>query len=135
MRVSGDSMAPTHPSGSVVLVVRPGLDRLLGTPAPARPGDVVVVAAPGGGLTLKRVVAVGPSTIEIAAGRVTVDGEPVPAPVTGQAGSSDLPPTRLEPGEVFVLGDDRRPLASRDSRDYGPLPASALRGRVVAPSR
>src|SRR5690606_17331764 len=97
-----------------------------------RAGDVVVVAPPGGGLSLKRVAAAGPATVAMSRGELSVDGRPVPAPVPSQAGASDLPPTDLGPGELFVLGDDRRPLASRDSRDCGPLPAAAVRGRVVA---
>lgn len=131
LRVSGGSMSPAYPAGTVVAVVRPPVDRLL-RPGGYRAGDVVVVAPPGGGLSLKRVAATGPATVAMSRGELSVDGRPVPAPVPSQAGASDLPPTDLGPGELFVLGDDRRPLASRDSRDYGPLPAAAVRGRVVA---
>ena len=132
MRVEGSSMAPSYPPGTVVLVLRPPLHALTRPGRGYRPGDVVVVAPPGGGLSRKRVAAVGPATVAMARGELLVDGERSSAPVPVRAGVSDVPPTRLGPGELFVLGDDRRPLASRDSRDYGPLPPAAVRGRVVA---
>ncbi len=132
MRVEGRSMSPTYPPGSVVLVLRPPLHALAYPGRGWRPGDVVVVAPPGGGLSLKRVAAVGPGTVAMARGELLVDGDPVPAPQPGQEGASNVVPTALASGELWLLGDDRRPLASRDSRDYGPLPAAAVRGRVVA---
>ena len=36
---------------------------------------------------------------------------------------------RLRPGEVWLEGDD--PTASTDSRSFGPVPTSAIRGVVV----
>lgn len=132
MRVQGVSMSPSYPPGALVAVLRPPLHALARPGRGYLPGDVVVVAPPGGGLSLKRVAAVGPATVAMEAGVLVVDGEPVPAPQPGQEGASDVPPTELASGELYVLGDDRRPLASRDSRDYGPVPAAAVRGRVVA---
>ena len=37
----------------------------------------------------------------------------------------------IPPGEVFVLGDNRTPGGSFDSRDWGDLPSSDIIGNVV----
>jgi hypothetical protein len=49
------------------------------------------------------------------------------------AGHGSFPASTVPAGHVFVLGDNRMPLASRDSRDFGPVPLGAVRGRVVLP--
>ncbi len=131
LRVDGDSMAPTFPSGSVVIVLRPGLDRWLGLRPEYRAGDLVVADVPGG-LSLKRVAAVGPAVLSLEAGLLRVDGAVVPAPYADRAGIATLGPTVVAAGELYLLGDDRRPLASRDSRDFGPVDVGDVRGRVVA---
>lgn len=73
-------------------------------------GEVVVLRDPEepGRLLLKRIAAVGP--------RSTAPGGP---------GSADPP---VPPGQVRVLSDDRR--NGRDSRRFGPVPATALVGRA-----
>lgn len=130
-RVSGDSMAPTLPDGSLVLVIRPGLDRLLGLRRAYVSGDLVIAAVPGG-LSVKRVVAVGPASVSFEHGRLSVDGRTLAAPYADRSGATTLRPVSVSPGELYLLGDDRRPLASRDSRDFGPVPRAAIRGRVLA---
>jgi len=131
MRVEGGSMAPSYPPGTLVLVLRPPLHAVLYPGRGYRQGDVVVVAPPGGGLSLKRVAAVGPAAVALDGGDLLVDGQAVPAPAPEADGVTDMAPVEVAAGQVFVLGDDRRPLASRDSRHYGPLPYAAVRGRVV----
>ena len=42
----------------------------------------------------------------------------------------DHGPTTVPPGHVFVLGDQRD--RSRDSRSFGPVPVSAIKGKAVA---
>ena len=130
-RVSGGSMAPTFPEGSIVLVVRPGLDGLLGLRRTYRAGDIVVAEVPGG-LSIKRAVAIGPATVSFESGRLSVDGAVVAAPYADRAGTTDLESTDVPAGSVYLVGDDRRPLASRDSRDFGPVPFARVKGRVVA---
>lgn len=100
VRVRGPSMAPALVDGDRLLVCR-------GWHASrARPGEVVVVARPGGGEAVKRLVG-GPGDVVDAAGG----------------------PLRLAAGEIAVAGDD--PARSTDSRRWGPLPAGALRGRAL----
>ncbi len=145
MRVAGVSMAPTLSDGEVVLVVREPLVRLLASlgamPEATGAGTVVVVPDPasapapaGGHLLVKRVVATGGHAVALVDGRVEVDGEALAEPWLAAAGAThaSYPSSRVPVGSVFLLGDNRLPLASRDSRQFGPVSLTALRGRVVA---
>jgi signal peptidase I len=141
--VAGDSMRPTLRPGQR-LAVGP-LDR------PPRRGDLVVVrrgpagtgppgpAGPGrpGPPALevvKRVVGLPGERVRLVAGRLEVDGVAVAEPYlrggeagAPRAGAADLD-LRLGAGQYLVLGDHRA--ASTDGRDFGPVPAAALTGRV-----
>ena len=102
VRIDGASMEPTFRSGDAVLAVQTSVDPRI------RHGDVVVCRLPGQlqgptGLLVKR--------------------------VTGLAGDEVEGVGVLAPGQVFVCGDGS---LSFDSRSFGPLPVSAVRGRVVA---
>jgi signal peptidase I len=125
--VAGDSMRPTLLPGQRVAVGP--LDR------PPRRGDLVVVRrgpqGPSGGLELvKRVVGLPGERVRLVAGRLEVDGRAVAEPYFdatpgGGVGHLDL---RLGEDQYLVLGDHRA--ASTDGRDFGPVPAAALAGRV-----
>jgi signal peptidase I len=122
MLVSGGSMRPTLDPGhriAVAPLVRP----------PGR-GDLVVLARSEGRDVVKRVVGLPGERVRLADGRLEVDGAPVPEPyLPGDAGAGagqlDL---ELGPAEYLVLGDHRA--ASTDGRDFGPVGADALVGRV-----
>jgi signal peptidase I len=126
MLVSGASMRPTLDPGQRIAVaplVRP----------PAR-GDLVVVARPrsprskGDLEVVKRVVGLPGERVRLAAGRLEVDGAPVPEPYLHGgpvAGELEL---ELGPAQYLVLGDHRA--ASTDGRDFGPVGADALLGLV-----
>lgn len=142
VRVSGDSMEPTLRHGDRALVPRyeVWLHRL-GVGA-FRRGDVVYFRAPGeeGPLCpllcprlIKRIVALPGEVVAIRSGRVSIDGEPLAEPYLGEAwrGSSSLLPTRVPEGHVFLLGDNRGPLGSVDSRRFGPVPLEAIEGRAA----
>ena len=137
MLVSGGSMRPTLGPGQRIAVaplVRP----------PAR-GDLVVVARPrstgappwgspdpsgstGDLEVVKRVVGLPGERVRLAAGRLEVDGTPVPEPyLAGPPASGELE-LELGPAQYLVLGDHRA--ASTDGRDFGPVGADALLGLV-----
>ena len=123
MLVSGGSMRPTLDPGQRIAVaplVRP----------PAR-GDLVVVARPrstGDLEVVKRVVGLPGERLRLAAGRLEVDGAPVPEPyLAGPPTSAELE-MELGPAQYLVLGDHRA--ASIDGRDFGPVGADALLGLV-----
>jgi signal peptidase I len=135
MLVKGASMAPTLAPGHRVAVaplVRPPrrgdlvvLRRprstgapLRGSPDPSR-GDLEVV---------KRVVGLPGERVALRAGRLEVDGQAVPEPYLGGPPAPGELELALGPAEYLVLGDHRA--ASTDGRDFGPVPADALVGRV-----
>ena len=120
MLVKGGSMRPTLGPGQRIAVaplVRP----------PAR-GDLVVLNRPGNLEVVKRVVGLPGERVRLVAGRLEVDGQTVPEPYLAGPTSSGELDLQLGPAEYLVLGDHRA--ASTDGRDFGPVGADALVGRV-----
>ena len=120
MLVSGGSMRPTLDPGHRIAVAP--------LVHPPRRGDLVVLARTEGLEVVKRVVGLPGERVRLAAGRLEVDGAPVPEPyLAGDAGAGELE-VELGPAEYLVLGDHRA--ASTDGRNFGPVGADALLGRV-----
>jgi len=141
--VANDSMSPALRSGELVLVWRGPLARV-------EPGAIVLYEH-SGVRSLKRVVAQSGQTVEVSSGGLFVDGVAarqedavialskdcrvsevagvieqwggLKAAVrpAGEAFSEQVPP-----GHVYILGDHRA--ESSDSRQWGPLPESTIRG-------
>ncbi len=149
MRVEGISMESRLEPGAMVLVIRPFALRTAawlrggGWHLDVPVGAVVALSDPrptaarttlSGELLVKRVVAVGPASVAVVDGELLVDGAPQPEPWLDNElrGAVQLAARNVPTDAVFVLGDNRLPLASRDSRSFGPVPQAALRGRVVA---
>ena len=108
-----------------------------------RPGEVVYFRPPGvkpvtwldrvqgGPFLIKRVIAGPGATVEVRGGVVWVDGAPLTERYLDGSGSrASRAPVVVPPGHVFVLGDNRAPLASRDSRAFGPVPVGNVAGRA-----
>ncbi|REK59516.1 MAG: signal peptidase I [Thermobacillus sp.] len=129
--VEGISMEPTLRTGERLLVNKIGY-RLGG---PAR-GDIAVLVDPApaygdGKYIVKRIIGVTGDTIEIRGGVLYVNGERLVEPYTDVAiASPDFGPLTVEPGKVFVMGDNRRSGASKDSRSFGTVPAGSLLGKA-----
>ena len=87
-------------------------------------GDVVAWRPSKGDLHLARVVAGPGAEVEIAAGRVWVDGVATGPPTDPRA--APVAPTRVGAGEVFLLGDD--PVVASDSRQWGPVERARVEG-------
>ena len=66
--------------------------------------------------------------VRLVAGRLEVDGQSVPEPYLAGPTSSGELELQLGPAEYLVLCDHRA--ASTDGRDFGPVGADALVGRV-----
>jgi signal peptidase I len=121
MLVQGASMAPTLGPGQRIAVAP--LVR------PPRRGDLVVLRRPRDDLeVVKRVVGLPGERVALRGGRLEVDGRPVPEPYLGGGPAAGELEVALGPAHYLVLGDHRA--ASTDGRDFGPVPADALIGRV-----
>ncbi|AGA59113.1 signal peptidase I [Thermobacillus composti KWC4] len=129
--VHGISMEPTLKTGERLLVNKIGY-RLGG---PAR-GDIAVLVDPAptpgdSKYIVKRVIGVAGDTIEIRGGVLYVNGERLAEPYADVAiAGPDFGPLTVEPGKVFVMGDNRRSGASKDSRSFGTVPAGSLLGKA-----
>jgi signal peptidase I, bacterial type len=129
--VHGISMEPTLETGERLFINKIGY-RLGG---PDR-GDIAVLVdpAPSRGDSkhiVKRIIGIAGDTIEIRSGVLYVNGERLSEPYTDVAiASPDFGPLTVEPGKVFVMGDNRRSGASKDSRSFGTVPAGDLRGKA-----
>lgn len=123
-RVESDSMVPTVAPGDQLL-----LEHAIGE---LRRGDLVVLDDPdGSGSLVKRVVALGGDVFAIEDGLVVLNGVQAVEPYADQSRIDGVyvGPLTVPAGQVYVLGDDRG--NSVDSREFGPVPAATVIGRVV----
>lgn len=99
----GASMEPTHGDGSVNLCWR-----LRYAWSEPQVGDVVMVRFAGTRvMLLKRVVALAGDTVEFRQGRLVVNGQERPEPYVRYRGTWNLAPRTVDPGNVYVVGDNR----------------------------
>lgn len=103
-------------------------------------GDVVTVYVPEyleekKDTIIKRVIGVAGDTVEIKDGRVFVNKKQLSEDYIN--GDTTLPvdiqysKVTVPKGSVYVLGDNRLPNASKDSRIIGPVEMKRLRGKVL----
>lgn len=77
----------------------------------------------------KRIIAIGPATVDLEGGQLYVNGrrnDPPQGPT--QPLRAPDKEWRLQPGEYFVAGDNRP--KSYDSRDYGPIKKERIKGKL-----
>jgi signal peptidase I len=118
------------PSASMSPTLAPGDRILVDTRRSRLPerGEAWVFTMPGGGTILKRAVGLPGETIEVAGGRLLVNGQPLSEPYIAAPMAYTLPPVTLKSDQYFMLGDNRN--ASHDSHVWGPLNRQSLIGRV-----
>ncbi len=145
--VLGTSMVPTLKETDYLIISKVGhtqalIARMLGQDKkyiPAR-GQVIVFHYPKdpSKVFVKRVVGVPGDRVVIKGGKVTIFNKDNPAgfnPDTKYEAETvatmiDTDET-IEDGYVFVLGDNRTPGGSYDSREWGELPSSYIIGNAV----
>ncbi len=123
-RVKGESMAPNFEDGEVLLTEK--VSYRFGDP---KRGDVVVFEAPVGRKVdfIKRIIGLPNDTININGGSVYVNGQKIDEGYIS-VNTQGEEVKQLGPDEYFVMGDNRS--ASSDSRVFGAIKESAIRGRV-----
>lgn len=97
-------------------------------------GDIVVLDDPTGQVDtlIKRVIATGGQTVDLVDGAVVVDGVTLVEPYThGKPSNPQVVsmPYVVPEDAVWVMGDNRTD--SQDSRYFGPVPVSQVRGKAV----
>jgi signal peptidase I len=128
IQIDGPSMSPTLLHGDRVLLTK-------GYPDPDA-GDILSLNVPDENgrsvRVIKRVVAVGGDTVEVFGDRVYVNGDLAPHGYGEVLEHEEFyfPPFKVPEDTVYVVGDNRG--VSYDSRTVGPVPISAINGRVVA---
>jgi signal peptidase I len=152
----------SHPSGSMEPTIRVG-DRTVAAEGrlylqDLRRGDIVITIESTGEFWVRRLIGLPGDTIEMKAGRLWHNGEPVPvesAPISAALSDAtgivltetlegrsyeilDLlrdspgdtyPETVVPEGHIFLLGDNRD--NAYDSRYVGPLQLSQIRGMLL----
>ena len=153
-KVDGLSMMPNLHNSELLLVNRnaysdidlnnwlnkvPGVDRegtwIIWKFDPPERGDIIVFNPPNGDDKpyIKRVLALEGETVEIRDGSVWVDGIEIDEPYIKDGItdclSSKCGPEVVPPGNVWVMGDNRR--NSSDSRAFGPVPIENIIGKAI----
>lgn len=123
--VSGPSMMPTLRDHDYVLLTK-------GLPDPQR-GDIVILNVVNKGVSeewVKRIVALPGDIVDVSGDIILVNGkaEQFQHIITTSGASTPIEHVTVEPGRIFVAGDNRG--VSEDSRYVGTFPLSAIKGRV-----
>lgn len=127
-RVQGTSMEPQLSDGDRIVV-----NKFVYRFQPIEAGDVVVFWYPRDPSVsfIKRVVGRPGDLVEIRAGQVLVNETPVAEAYLpgGFRDRGSFPPTRIQAGHYFVLGDNRP--SSNDSRSWGEVPQKYIYGQAI----
>ncbi|MCC7492284.1 MAG: signal peptidase I [Fimbriimonadaceae bacterium] len=126
VQVAQHSMEPTlQPADQLLVNTWHAKKRL-----PPR-GQIIVLLSPKDGEWLvKRVIGLPGEQVAVGPAGVRINGKLLAEPYAQPFRGERLPLVTVPPDSVYVLGDNRP--RSDDSRDFGPVPRSALVGEAVA---
>ena len=127
--IPSGSMHPTLLENDKILV-----SKFLYRFVPPHHHDVIVFKAPPQAAPdekdfIKRLIGLPGDTIEVRDGIVYVNGQPQHEEYIAEPPAYDMPPVRVEPGKVFVMGDNRND--SNDSHSWGQLDETRIRGKAL----
>ncbi len=133
-RVVGTSMVDNLHDGQYLIIDKLSynsfVNDVLNMGGPQR-GDVIVFEPPNrpGEDYVKRIIGLPGEMVEIKAGQVFINGNPLAEPFQPMPGTYTMPNAVTVPdGQVFVLGDNRN--NSNDSHNWGTLPLGNIVGRA-----
>jgi signal peptidase I len=96
-------------------------------------GEIVWLNDPAEGPKVRhvrRIVAIGGDTVELRNGALYLNGQLVQESYVKPGEAATLAPVTLGAGQIFVLSDNRA--SATDSRKWGAVPATLIRGAYVA---
>lgn len=128
--VAGNSMLNTLHDGDILFVNK--VSRYIGG---YERGDIVILEAPDvyNRVYIKRVVGVPGDTLELKNDKVYINGEEYQEDYTSTdktLQSGDESEWTLSSDQYFVMGDNRLPGASNDSRAFGPVYEDSIIGHA-----
>jgi signal peptidase I len=125
VRGEGVSMQPTLEHGQFALI-----DRLAYWRTPPSRGDIVALRLAGPSVVyIKRVIGLPGERVAIAAGVVSVNGEPLDEPYVLMKREWEVAEMTLREREYLVIGDNRGMPARQ--HDFGKAQQDRIIGRVV----
>ncbi|GAA0604779.1 signal peptidase I [Virgibacillus siamensis] len=122
--INGNSMSPTISDGDVILT-----SDMFYTP---ERNDIVIFRDGDGYDVIKRIIGLPNETIAIQNGVILVDGEPIESEfATGIP--HDMPEKTVDSGSYFLIGDNRTPGESLDSRnsEIGSISKEKIQGQAI----
>lgn len=126
VEVNGISMEPTLKEGQRIFVNRIGLR--LGNPDR---GDIIVFKDSSLNIyIIKRVIGLPGDTIRIEKGTIYINEVPLKEDYVAASIEELNGVTTVPSGSYFLIGDNRLPMASYDSRYFGPIDGKIIIGKA-----
>lgn len=122
--IDGNSMNPTFDNKDVILTSNLFYSE--------ERNDIIIVRNQNGFNIIKRIIALPGETVKITNGIVYVNGNPIEEPYTIGI-PNDMPEIMVQKGFYFIMGDNRTPGESLDSRspEMGPIARNQIIGETI----